>query len=402
MILTKSNFLVEGAILLTIIIFLQLFSYTGIPENSLALAAGIFGLGMLMLLISFATILFKNGLQLNGIDRLVILFIAAIFISFFTAYAYWEQPVSSSLLSYRSFYIFFLYFVLVGFKISQKASVRIVIILFFLSLIIFSIDYVTFPEALFSLRSEERRDGFTIFFYGQGFTFLGAFYYLDKFLKKRNLFHLIWFLIGGMFLFFLTQSRMILLGLGLGSILILFLSNLRYKFLLAGVLVSSGILVYLSSGIFDGIQEQNAEQAKFYSEDIRVMAHEFFWNDLQGGWPTYVFGNGSPASGSKLEAITVYGQEVGFYTSDVGLTGIFSYFGFLGLIIWVLFFYKVFSVRDDNELGYVKAYFLSVLATAATGYSIFDPGYMPATVMGLYLIRCTINKTTTDSESIEQ
>lgn len=392
--MVRSNLFVEGVVILTIIIFLQLFSYIGIPENAVALSVAIFGLGMLMLFISFTTVLFKKGLELYGIDQLVIAFIAVIFISFLTAYAYWEQPITSSLLSYRQFYIFFMYFVLVGFEVSQKAIERILVILFFLSLIVFVIDYITFPDAIFSLRSEERRDGITVFFYGQGFTFLGAFYYIEKFFTKRKPIHLIWFLIGAVFLFFLTQSRMILLGLGLGFILVLFLSKLRYKFLLATAVVSTGIIVYLFSGVFKGIKEQNAEQAKFYTEDIRVQALEFFWNDLQGGWPTLVFGNGYPAKDSKLEAITDYGQDMGYYTADVGLIGILSFFGIIGLIIWVFFFYKAFSMKDNQELIYVKAYFLSVSITAITGYSIFDPGYMPATVLALYLIRCAINKYT--------
>ena len=385
--LSRSYFFVESMIILIIIIFLQLFSYTGINESSKVLPAAILGCGILMFLIAIGTILFKPGLILYSLDKLVILFIVSIFLSFLTAYGYWEQPFKSSFLSYRLFYIYFLYFVLVGFKMSSKEVETIIVVLFFLSLVIFLIDYFTFPDPIFSLRSEERRNGITIFFYGQGFTFLGAFYYLQKFFKQFNLFHLMWFLIGAIFLFFLTQSRMILIGLSLGFVLILLLSSLRYRFVYAVVIIAAGIVFYLASDVFKGIKEQNAEQAKFYSEDIRVQAYDFFWNDLQGGWSTIVFGNGVAAKGSDLEAITDYGIALGFYTSDVGLTGIMSFFGLFGMFIWILFFYKAFSMNLAQRFTYIKAFFLTIFVTAFTGYSIFDPGFMPATVVALYLIR---------------
>ncbi|HET8830030.1 MAG TPA: hypothetical protein VFM79_11850 [Pelobium sp.] len=380
-------------IITIIIIFLQFFSYTGISEDSKVLAAAIFGCGMLMLLLSLNTLLFKRELVICGLDQLVILFMVSVFFSFFTAYGYWAQPVATSFLSYRLFYIYFLYFVLVYFELSQKEVESIILVIFFTSLIIFLIDYLTFPDPIFTMRSEERRNGITIFFDGQGFTFLGAFYYLQKYFKQFNLFHLLWFLIGAIFLFFLTQSRMMLVGICFGFVLILLLSQLKHRFTYAALGLIFGVLFYFSSGIFKGIKEQNKEQAQFASEDIRVQAYNFFLNDLQGGWPTMIFGNGYPAKGSKLEAITYYGQDKGFFTSDVGLTGLFSFFGLFGEIVWILFFYKAFTMKNAGNFTYVKAYFLMLFVTAFTGYAIFDPGYMPATVVAIYLIRCNYQET---------
>lgn len=386
--MVKANFFLEGITLITIIIFLQFFSFTKIPDDSTVLSAAVFGLGVLMLIIALITILFKNGLVLFTIDQFLIFFIISIFLSFLTAYAYWDQPIVASLLSYRLFYIYFLYFVFVYLDFSRIETERILIVLFFFTLIIFLINYKTFPDSLFSLRSEERRDGMTVFFYGQGFTFLGAFYFLNRYLNNKKFFDLLFFLIAAIFLFFLTQSRMILMGLFLGFFLLLFLSKIKYKFYLSALVLILAGSVYLATDLFKGIKEQNIEQAQFYTEDVRVNAHEFFFFTLQGGWPTVIFGNGYPARGSKLEQITYYGQDNGFYTSDVGLTGIFSFFGILGVIAWLYFFYIAFFTKFGEEFNYLKAYFLAVFITAATGYSLFDPGYMPATVMALYLIRC--------------
>lgn len=389
----RPYFWAKGLIIIIVIIFLQFFSYTGISEDSKVMAAAIFGCGMLMFSLSLTIILFKRELTLCGLDHLVILFIFSIFFSFFSAYFYWSQPIGTSFLSYRLFYIYFLYFVLVYFDLSQKEVESIILVIFFATLIIFAIDFVTFPNPIFTMRSEERRNGITVFFDGQGFTFLGAFYFLQKYFKQFKLLHLILFLTGGIFLFFLTQARMMLTGVVFGAILILLLSPLKYRFFYAFLGMVVGILFYFTSGVFKGIKEQNKEQSQFASEDIRVQAYSFFLNDLQGGWPTMVFGNGYPAKGSKLEAITYFGQDKGFFTSDVGLTGLFSFFGIFGEIVWILFFYKAFTMKNAGNFTYVKAYFLMIFVTAFTGYAIFDPGYMPATVVALYLIRCNYKET---------
>lgn len=389
----KSYFWSKAMIIAIIIIFLQFFSYTGISSDSKVLATAIFGSGIVMMLLSLNAILFKKNLVLNGLDKMVILFILSIFISFLTAYAYWNQSIATSFLSYRLFYIYFLYFVLVYFDLSQKEVENIIIILFFITLVIFVIGFFTFPNPTFTMRSEERRNGITIFFDGQGFTFLGAFYYLQKYFKTLNPLNLVWFLIGAIFLFFLTQSRMMLIGTGLGAALVLLLSQLKFRYTYAFAGLALGVIVYLTSGVFKGIKEQNAEQSQFASEDIRVQAYNFFLNDLQGGLPTIIFGNGYPAKGSKLEFITYFGQDKGFFTSDVGLTGLFSFFGLFGEIVWILFFYKAFAMKNAGNFTYVKAYFSMIFVTAFTGYAIFDPGYMPATVVSLYLIRCNYEET---------
>ena len=301
---------------------------------------------------------------------------------------YWDQSFMASIKGYRDYYIYFLYFMLIFFNVSAVRTERIIVLLFLASLVIFAIDYVTFPDPMFAWRSEERRSGISIFFYGQGFTFLGAFYFLNKFFNHRNLVHLAFFGVSFVCLFVLTQSRMNLLALGSGFFLLLLASNFPKKYIITVfILIAAGIF-YTTATIFQGIKDDSKDQAQFYKEDIRVLAHNYFITDFQGGTPTMLLGNGFPAVGSDLAAESARGNAMGFWTSDVGLTGIFSYFGLLGVVIWLLFFYKVFTKRHIQNAMYLKAYFLTLLTTSFAAYSIFEPGYMPATVLALYLLRC--------------
>lgn len=387
----RNQLIVDAIIIGTILIFLKFFSLTYIEETSKLNSIGIVGLGALLALLSFYALTFKKGIEKNTLDKFVLLLIGSLVISMVMADLFWDQSFVASFKEYKYFYIFFLYFIPIFLDIEPERLIRIMAIVFGLSVIVFVIDFVTFPDPLFSYRTEERREGMTIFFFGQGFTFLGGFYFLNKYITEKKLIYIALFGIASGCLFLLTQSRMNLLALGLGFFLILLTSNFKKKGLIAIAIIAFGIIVYTSTNLFIGVKEASKDQSQNYKEDIRLQAQNYFLSEFQGGTPTMIFGNGYPASDSKLGLESMRGNLMGYWTADVGLTGIFSYFGLLGVIIWLLLFYYVFKMKVSENSIYIKAYFLALLSTAFTGYSIFDPGYMPSTVLALCLLRYELN-----------
>ena len=390
-VLYRNRLLFDAIIVIVIIQFLNFFSLSSIDESSFRLTI-LRGTGFLLMVVSFMGLLFQKGIKKHPLDALVLMYTFSIIISTFMANLYWEQSFYDSVKEYRFFYIFFIYFILIFFNVSPDRIERIIILFFFISLAIFLIDFITFPDPIFSWRNEERRNGITIFFFGQGFTFLGGFYFLNRFFCKKNLFHLMFFLLSFVCLFMLTQSRMNLLALVLGFFFTFLNSDFKKKYIITVILGIAGIIFYASSDMFKGIKEDSEEQAKFYKEDVRLSAHKYFLTELQGGVPTMLLGNGLPSSGSNLSIASVKGHTMGYWEADVGLTAIFSYFGLLGVIIWVLFFYNVFKMPNTHNSIYLKSYFITLLTTAFVALSIFDPGYMPATILVLYLCRCETSK----------
>ena len=383
----RNQLIIDSIIIGTVLIFLKFFSLTLIDETSKFNSIGILGLGVLLAIITFYSLTFKNNLNENRLDKYVLFLILSMIISMIMADLFWDQTFIDSFKEYKYFYIFFLYFIPNFFKIESDRLQKIIVIMFGLSVIVFLIDYITFPDPLFSYRTEERREGMTIFFFGQGFTFLGGFYFLNKYITERKLMYLLLFGVAGGCLFLLTQSRMNLLALSLGLFLILLTSNFKKKYFIAAALFVLGIITYTSTDILSGIKEASQDQTKNYKEDIRVQAHNYFLTQFQGGTPTIILGNGFPSADSKLGLESLRGNLLGYWTADVGLTGIFSYFGIFGVLIWLLLFYYVFKIKVSENSIYIKAYFLALLSTAFTGYSIFDPGYMPSTVLALSLMR---------------
>ncbi len=373
---------VDIILLVIIIVFLNFFSLTLIPEHSF-LPKSIFLSSLILAGIMLYYLFFKAREELVLLDKSVLIFIISFFLSAFMAKLYWNQSILTSIKSTFYFYIFFLYFVLRFLELPEERVISLIKILFFVSLVVFAIDYLTFPHPLFSYREEERRGGITTFFSGQGFTFLGAFYFLEKFNFKRRPLFLFLFLIAGFFLFFMTQSRMMLIALVLGSLFLILKSSFKHKWLTV-ILISIVFLgVYYKSNLLSGIKEVNKTQAEYYKENVRIKSHEYYLFEQQGSALTRLFGNGVPGMKGALRTSTLFAQYKGFFASDVGITGIYNYFGLPGVLIWLLFFYFVFKSKGDN---FIKAYFLAISTTIFTGYSLFDPGYMPATVLSLYLV----------------
>ena len=383
----KNQLIIDAIIVAIILIFLKFFSFTLIDETSKFNSVGIIGLGTIMIIFSLYSLAFRKDIEKKALDKYVYFLIGSLVISMFMAELFWDQSFIVSFKEYKYFYIFFLYFVPILLGIDTERLIRILVILFAFSVVIFLIDFATFPDPLFSYRTEERREGMTIFFFGQGFTFLGGFYFLNKYVNEKKLIYLALFGVACGCLFLLTQSRMNLLALGLGFFLILLTSNFNKKYFIAFGLVVFSILVYTSTNIFSGVKEASQDQSQNYKDDIRVQAQNYFLTEFQGGTGTIVFGNGFPSADSKLGLESLRGNLLGYWTADVGLTGIFSYFGILGVFVWLLLFYYTFKIKVSKNSMYIKAYFLTLLSTAFTGYSIFDPGYMPATVLALSLLR---------------
>lgn len=385
----KTETLIDIAIFFVIIVFLQFFSLT-LLENKAIQWQMVLLTGFLLVAVSVYGILFTKGVKFFAFDKLVLFYILSMIVSSIMAKVYWNQSFSSSLKAYSFFYIHFLYIILVVFNVSKERTERLLVILFFISLAVFLIDYITFPNPLFSWRNEERRNGITIFFYGQGFCFLGAFYFLSKFFEEKKIKQLILFLISFCCLFFLTQSRLILIGLVLGFFLILLSSEYKKKYLIGLIVLVSGTILYTTASVFNGIKDASKDEAQYYKENIRLQAQNYYLTELQGGTPTMIFGNGIPAVNSKLGTETDTANTLGYWAADIGLTGIYSYFGVVGVIGLLIIFFSVLKLKNSKDSAYLKAYCLVLLTTAFTGFSLFDPGYMPATILVLYLTRIEI------------
>ncbi|RXK87351.1 hypothetical protein [Filimonas effusa] len=371
-----------------ILLLLQLFNFKLLPEAISAQLSAVAGLGLIAfyLYLRFT----RKGAYLKRffLDKLVWLFLACMLVSAIAASIYWDQSFYTSLIGYKYFYAYFIYLIMAKAFMSKEDADKIIKFFFFATLIVFLINRITFPNSLFAWRSEERREGITLFFFGHGFTALGGFYFLDKFFRERKIINLVWYILAFVCLFLLTRSRMNLVGLLLGGGVILYYSQFRWKKIFtAFLLIATAILLTYSEKIINVVVSETSEQFSKADEDVRSQAHAYFLSEFQPDFVTYLSGNGYPYGNSPLQKVLSNASFYGFYPADLGFTGLLTYFGIFAVLVWMLMFFQVFFRSRGKDVLFLKAYFLMLLSTCITGYSVFDPGYMPATAIALFLLR---------------
>jgi hypothetical protein len=306
------------------------------------------------------------------------------------AYLYHDQSIFSSLIAYKDFYVFFLYFILFKLEFSYKQILNLSFSLFIITLIIFLIDYYTFPNSFFSiLDSFERRGAFAIRINGQGFTVMGTFFCIAAFFRTSKFYYFILYVLGFCFLTLFTSSRIQFLSLIVNTffVMIFYRKTIKKYFLYIIPVIVAAIVVsiyYLESYV-SGLYLLAREDTRTFESNIRYDAMKFFSGEFQTNELTKILGNGYPEwSGTYYNSLLAASYK-GFFPSDLGLIGFWIFFGILGVIAWLVIFKKILLSKTDDNNVFIKAYFIDLLLNIIVGYAIFDPGYMIATVFCLFL-----------------
>ncbi len=318
-----------------------------------------------------------------------LLFISFI-ISMIPAYIYHDQTIIESIRSSLVFYVFLLYFILFKLDFTYEDIMKLSIILFFISLLVYAINLYTFPNSWFTNDNMySRRGGLTMRFSGQGFTFLGAFFFLSKFCRTGKIYFFLIYAVGFCFLTLLSESRVQLVACLFSTLFILLYHRKEIKRYFISVvplfLIAVAAGVYYLQSYVSGLYLLLHQEAGSFTMNIRYAALKYFTNDFQTNSVTKIFGNAYPFYPGKYSAFFEKAHFYRYWTEDLGLIGFWVYFGILGVIAWLIIFKKAFFWKTTNNNIYLKTYFIYLFSTIALGWAIFSPGYMITTVFALFL-----------------
>jgi hypothetical protein len=330
----------------------------------------------------------------------VLLFIASIVLGAMSAFMNYNQSPVQSIIVSHVFYPFFTYLLLVQIDFKKEDLLLIIKILFWITLLVFIIDVLTFPNALFAWDMDEgpERGALGLFFYGQGFTILGALIYLEKYFSSGKFRYLIPYIISFVFIVILTGSRTYFFALSISSLFVVIYSlknirSLNRKFYITVILCLIGFTgAYYLQDRFSNLVDLTRGQFLNYASDIRVKCMIYYATEFQNGFFTQIFGNGYPYPASELGTKILTAKSNGFYVSDIGILGLWSYFGVLSVLAWALIFVKVFNRRYFRQNIVIVAFFLYLLINAFLTYTLFDPGYIIAYIFALYLFNPVAKK----------
>lgn len=187
---------------------------------------------------------------------------------------------------------------------------------------------------------------------------LFGFWSMGKYVKYNKPIYLIIFFISAMMSLF-SVSRQHIVAFGAISILFFFQGFALYKkmILIAAVAVFFHVVLPQIS-IYQRLQElteQQFEQNEGMKEDVRTRAAIYYTTEFDQSLYTKLCGN------CKYHADSSYGKHIGkiirlhgFVLSDIGLVGLYIYFGIAGLLLFGYILYWTWKSKTDEEYRALK------------------------------------------------
>lgn len=376
-----------------VIFFSQCFSFIEFPS--------IFGVLPKLVLLGLFILFIISKKRINysnSLSKIVILFMVLPFVSIISSFGFHGQSIIASLNATLFSLTYILFFYLIKWDISQHDVLRMCLVLGVFWCGLELIQQFTYPNIWFATRYDtaekdiEIRNGIYRFnIEGREFGLILLFYCFQKFLeisKKKYLLGIIIGLIG----VYLLATRQIMAA---AIISIIYCMAIMKKIKLSTLIIIStiGLVVYNNLDSLFGDYIEMTESID--SDYIRFASYSYYGLEYnKDNYISYLIGNGLPGKssyGNEIERL----QEMGLYTADIGIVGMYFLYGILYVFVVIYFFIYVFRNRLYIE-PYLQMYVVFMLVTSVMlhhfGYSIH---HISSLCVIIYLIYKSIetNKT---------
>lgn len=324
--------------------------------------------------------------------------IIGIILSVIMVVAFQKQSLSLTVISTLSFLLPYLYlFVLFKLAIPKTYIIKIITVLCMLGMVIYIINYMTFPLMIFDIgRSEmDEARGIRINIPFIELDVLLFLYAINQYLvmKKKQWLYLI--SLTAIFIVLSVTRQIILVAFALGILLFLQKVSFIKKLLTLSLLYIFYVGILPQIPLYQNLVELSEEQAeknKYKDEDIRIQAWRFYTYEYQTNLYTPFFGNGIPSLGkskwgNKVEKM-INKDEGGnaCYTVDVGWAGFFWYFGLLTTFGLLSLFIKATIKKKKEYEQYLSYWIIYIILTSITSGPILFTNQILSIVIVLYII----------------
>jgi hypothetical protein len=335
-------------------------------------------IALMIAVILFDIIYFKTKKPALQFAMPIFLIFIEVFVSMFTAFLSFNQHVGISLYAQRDIYFYLFYFTLHALKIEKKDLMRILILFGFLYFILYLIQYLAYPAEILDIPMRIERGTIRIYLEGAGYAMISYFMCLQIFYSTNKIKYLIFSIIFILpIVLFGTRSG--LATLLVGTLVQLILSKkVKSKALIVFLVILSVIpVIYFFQDIFSGvIKAQKVENAQG-SENIRILAAQFFLTKLPPNTMAYITGIGAPSERSSLgQLTTMLSEKYGFYLVDVGIIGNYITYGVLFVFSVLLIVIKLMFAKMERDMSFIKYFFffeVFLMLPIAAGFAFSPP-----------------------------
>jgi hypothetical protein len=340
--------------------------------------------------ITFLLIIINFGkYRSNVFTTPVLMLIIAMFISAFSATLFWSQSLRDSFIAIFTNLSYIIFFLLIIFKLRVRDIQNIIFFLGAFYIIIFSITYISYPIITFGPEYSDLGSdrGFQrILLPGVSYLFVLSFYSLNQYFNKRNLGWLIVYFITIISIIMTLTRTMIMLSFIFSTWYILRKSNYFYK-IFAVLFIGSFVYLITKMNFSQILFEQTLLHIDNLNDYIRVRAADFYIHDFSPNIFAKIFGNGQPLGGSGY-AFYVRTIEItqGYYMGDVGIVGLYTKFGILAVLAFIILIYKTIKISIPEEYLYCKYSLYFIFITTIIGDAIYNSAAIPSILLPLYIL----------------
>lgn len=289
-------------------------------------------------------IIFKNEI----LGLMVIPFLSAI-----PCYLYRHQEIGDTFLATKYLLFWLFYFVLIKCAYDNQKVLRAMKKLAFIVALIFIFQQVLYPgfylfdDAGNSMDLEQRNGMYRFrLFWIIPYVYIAFYYFLEKYIKTKEIrsFLLVAFLIIPIYL---TLTRQIWFCILLPAFFYPLINNTRIsakKFFQLAISFILLYIVYLNIDVIVGKQLMERTQNENSSDNVRVLAMNFYGLEYWENWFNVLLGNGRPYGFANEYARYINNMETNYnlFRSDIGIVGVFSLYGIAYIIALLALYIKTF------------------------------------------------------------
>ncbi|GEM_PF-6381671 len=345
------------------------------------------------LLLFFYTTFFerRRSLNISIFGKLgFYLLILSMFTSIYMAYVYSNQSLSQGfsstlpyVLSYLSLPILFKTGVNRTFLESSIKCFAVI------TMVLIAVNFVFYPTAIFgSADISEGRGGLVrVRMTGMMTIAFFLYYSIHRYTLFKNRKHLKWILLCSIFILLSLTRQLIALCILFG--VLLYLKDLSTPKKVAILTVLSLIMFYVIPQItlFKGLFEQTNNQLNSDTDDVRLIAWNYYTQEAQPDPDCYVWGTGVPNANSKYGK-SFYSEttDLKVFIVDVGYGGFYYLFGLVGILGLLILLFSQLFVKTFFMYFYVKFFIITNLLMGFTSGVIIYRSEVMLLMISIYLL----------------
>lgn len=357
-----------------------------------------------LFLVTFLLVIISyRGSDNNVFATPFFLLLIAILISGFSATFSWGQGLIDSFKALTFYLSYMLFFLLLIWKIRAKDLEKIIITLGVIYILVYVITFLSYPTPVFgNIESVSNDRGFERFrLYGRGFLFLFSFYSLGQFLIKKVFWWLSIYIIT-MVAIIMLLTRSIMIASFIISVLFILRKTSFFNKFIAVLFISCSMYLITQMNFFQLLVEKTKVQTENMEDDIRVLSAGFYLNDFSPNTFTRIFGNGEPSDKTSYFRYSYYlMEELGFYQSDIGYIGLYSKFGLLAILAYLILIYRTFKISIPDEYLYCKYFLYFIFLISIIIDAPFNPSFITSIALATYVLYTKdLSKTDTNESSV--